>query len=120
MIDYPFWVNNFDRVKDHRLKYPEVAKIFDHPVAFWYGAKKNKNAYAKLTESLQRLLKRTLPGLPYFVIYNLPERDTIIHVFLFTYFFNIFWTFLIKDKLLKLSCLHKLVFFIQGFSKIVL
>ena len=75
MIDYPFWVNNFDRVRDHRIEHPEVAKIFEHPVAFWYGAKKNKNAYAKLTQSLQRLLKRTLPGLPYFVLYNLPQRD---------------------------------------------
>lgn len=75
MIKYPFWVNDFDRVKDHRLTHPDVAKIFEQPVAFWYGAKKNKNAYTKLKESLQRLLKRTLPGLPYFVLYNLPQRD---------------------------------------------
>ena len=25
-MEYPFWVNNFDRVKDHRLAYPSVAK----------------------------------------------------------------------------------------------
>jgi endoglucanase len=75
MINYPFWVNNFDRVKDHRIEHPDVATIFEQPVAFWYGAKKNKNAYAKLTESLKRLLKRTLPQLPYFVLYNLPNRD---------------------------------------------
>ena len=75
MLNYPFWVNNFDRVKDHRITHPEVAKIFEQPVAFWYGAKRNKNAYSKLSKSLQRLLKRTLPGLPYFVIYNLPNRD---------------------------------------------
>ena len=75
MINYPFWINNFDRVKDHRLTHPEVAKIFEYPVAFCYGAKKNKNAYSKLTQSLHRLLKRTLPGLPYFVLYNLPQRD---------------------------------------------
>ena len=75
MLDYPFWVNDFDRVKDHRLTHPEVAKIFEQPVAFWYGAKRNKNAYAKLEKSLKRLLNRTAPKLPYFVIYNLPNRD---------------------------------------------
>ncbi len=75
MLNYPFWVNDFDRVKDHRITHPEVAKIFEQPVAFWYGAKRNKNAYSKLTKSLQRLLQRTLPSLPYFVIYNLPNRD---------------------------------------------
>ena len=75
MINYPFWVNDFDRVKDHRITHPEVAKIFQQPVAFWYGAKKNKNANTNLDKSLKRLLNRTLPGLPYFVLYNLPNRD---------------------------------------------
>lgn len=75
MLNYPFWVNDFDRVKDHRLTHPEVTKIFDYPVAFWYGAKRNKNAYAKLEKSLKRLLNRTAPKLPYFVLYNLPNRD---------------------------------------------
>ena len=75
MFNYPFWVNDFDRVKDHRITHPEVAKIFEQPVAFWYGAKKNKNANKNLNKSLKRLLKRTLPSLPYFVIYNLPNRD---------------------------------------------
>ena len=75
MLSYPFWVNDFDRVKDHRLTHPSVAKIFEHPVAFWYGAKKNKNANKNLDKSLKRLLKRTLPALPYFVLYNLPNRD---------------------------------------------
>lgn len=75
MLKYPFWVNDFDRVKDHRITHPSVAKIFEHPVAFWYGAKRNKNAYAKLKDSLKRLLNRTSPKMPYFVIYNLPNRD---------------------------------------------
>ncbi|MDB4335318.1 glycoside hydrolase family 6 protein [bacterium] len=75
MLSYPFWVNDFDRVKDHRLTHPSVAKIFDQPVAFWYGAKKNKNANKNLDKSLKRLLNRTLPALPYFVLYNLPNRD---------------------------------------------
>jgi endoglucanase len=75
MLKYPFWVNDFDRVKDHRITHPSVAKIFEHPVAFWYGAKRNKNAYAKLKDSLKRLLNRTSPKMPYFVLYNLPNRD---------------------------------------------
>lgn len=77
MLDYPFWVNDFDRVKDHRLTHPSVAKIFEHPVAFWYGTKENKRTSNsdKLEKSLKRLLNRTLPKLPYFVIYNMPGRD---------------------------------------------
>ena len=57
MINYPFWVNDFDRVKDHRITHPEVAKIFQQPVAFWYGAKKNKNATKKLNLKLEILKK---------------------------------------------------------------
>ena len=75
MLNYPFWVNDFDRVKDHKLDYPLSSKIFEYPVAFWYGAKKGKKAYSKLSKSLKRFLKRTAPNLPYFVIYNLPYRD---------------------------------------------
>jgi len=77
MIDYPFWVNDFDRVKDHRLTHPQVAKIFDYPVAFWYGTKEHKRVSKtdKLEKSLKRLLKRSLPQLPYFVLYNMPNRD---------------------------------------------
>ena len=42
MIDYPFWVNDFDRVKDHRLTHPKVAKIFDYPVITGTAQKKTK------------------------------------------------------------------------------
>ena len=28
-LDYPFWVNDFDRVKDHRINYPLYSKIFE-------------------------------------------------------------------------------------------
>ena len=73
-LDYPFWVNDFDRVKDHRINYPLSSKIFEEPVAFWYGSKKGKTI-KKLEHSLKRFLKRTAPNLPYFVIYNLPNRD---------------------------------------------
>ena len=41
-LEYPFWVNNFDRVKDHKLKYPLSSKIFEHPVSFWYGERNGK------------------------------------------------------------------------------
>ena len=73
-LNYPFWVNDFDRVKDHRINFPLSSKIFEHPVAFWYGSKKGKPV-KKLEKSLKRFLKRTAPNLPYFVIYNLPNRD---------------------------------------------
>ena len=73
-LNYPFWVNDFDRVKDHRIHYHLSSKIFEHPVAFWYGSKKGKPV-KKLEKSLKRFLKRTNPNLPYFVIYNLPNRD---------------------------------------------
>ncbi len=75
MLNYQFWVNDFDRVKGHKIKYPLVSKIFEHPVAFWYGAKRGKKTLKKLNESLVRLLKRTDPQLPYFVLYNIPNRD---------------------------------------------
>ena len=44
MLDYPFWVNNFDRVKDHRQTHPLVSNIFEHPVAFWYGQRHGRKA----------------------------------------------------------------------------
>ena len=77
MLDYPFWVNDFDRVKDHRQQHPDVAKIFNYPVAFWYGSKEYKRFQkdGKLVKSLHRFLNRTLPKLPYFVLYNMPNRD---------------------------------------------
>ena len=73
-MDYPFYVNNFDRVRDHALKYPLVKKIFEYPVAFWYG-QRNGKPVKHLEKSLARLFRRTLPALPVFVLYNLPNRD---------------------------------------------
>jgi endoglucanase len=74
MLDYPFWVNNFDRVKDHKLKYPLSSKIFEYPTSFWYGERNGKEM-ADLDYSIERLLKRTSPGLPILVLYNMPNRD---------------------------------------------
>ena len=74
MLNYPFWVNDFDRVKDYKQKYPLVSKIFEYPTAFWYG-ERNGREMKDLDKSLKRLFRRTLPGLPILVIYNLPNRD---------------------------------------------
>ena len=74
MIDYPFWVNDFDRVKDHKLKYPLASKIFEHPVSFWYGERNGKEM-EKIDYSIERLLRRTYPQMPVLVIYNMPNRD---------------------------------------------
>jgi endoglucanase len=73
-MDYPFYVNNFDRVRNYAEQYPLVTKIFEHPVAFWYG-QRNGKPIKHLEKSLARLFRRTLPALPVFVLYNLPNRD---------------------------------------------
>jgi len=73
-LNYPFWVNNFDRVKDHKIQYPLASKIFEHPVSFWYG-ERNGKTIEKLSASLTRLFTRTAPQLPVLVVYNLPNRD---------------------------------------------
>ena len=36
-MNYEFFVNDFDRVKDFRNKYPEVSEIFNYPTSFWLG-----------------------------------------------------------------------------------
>lgn len=74
-MDYPFYVNDFDRVKDHKQKYPAVSEIFKYPMAFWYGERNGKGSCGTVHKSISRLLKRSLPNLPVFVIYNLPNRD---------------------------------------------
>jgi endoglucanase len=73
-INYPFWVNDFDRVKDHKEQFPLATKIFEHPVSFWYGSRNGKEM-EKIDYSLQRLLRRTAPQLPVLVVYNMPNRD---------------------------------------------
>ena len=73
-MNYPFWINDFDRIKNYREKYPLASTIFEYPQAFWYGdnPKKPKKWMEK---SIQRLLKRAAPQLPVFVMYNIPNRD---------------------------------------------
>lgn len=77
-MNYPFWVNDFDRVKNFQKDYPGIGKIFEYPVAFWYGSRRGKQA-ERVDLSLQRLLKRAHPSLPVLVIYNLPNRDIGLH-----------------------------------------
>lgn len=73
-MEYPFWINDFDRIKNYKDKYPLASKIFEHPQSFWYsdGPKKPKE---HLEKSIRRLLNRAHPQLPIFVIYNIPNRD---------------------------------------------
>ena len=74
MLDYPFFVNNFDRVKNFKQKFPLVSKIFEHPVSFWYGDREGKYC-SHIDKGILRLVKRAYPYLPVFVIYNMPNRD---------------------------------------------
>lgn len=69
-MDYPFWINDFDRIKNYRKRYPLAPKIFDYPQAFWYG-----DVGDELEGSIRRLLKRAEPQLPILVTYNIPNRD---------------------------------------------
>jgi endoglucanase len=71
---YPFWVNNFNRVKNYQSEYPLVTEIFKHPVSFWYGQRNNKPV-TKVKLGVQRLLRRAAPGMPVLVSYNMPNRD---------------------------------------------
>ena len=69
-MEYPFWINDFNRIKNYQDEYPLALEIFKQPQAFWYG-----DVGKPLTKSIKRLLKRAEPTLPYFVLYNIPNRD---------------------------------------------
>lgn len=73
-MDYPFWVNDFDRIKNYKEKYPLASKIFEYPQSFWYGDNPKKPK-KHMEKSIRRLLNRAHPQLPIFVIYNIPNRD---------------------------------------------
>lgn len=74
MKSYPFWVPDYDRVKDHKTEYPNVSKIFEHPTAYWYGQRTGK-PIKNLSKRLNRLFNRADDHLPVLVMYNLPNRD---------------------------------------------
>jgi endoglucanase len=69
------WKQNFDRVRDHKITCPEVAKIFEHPVAQWYGERKGKK-FKNIRNSIERLMRRVPENeIPVLVLYNMPNRD---------------------------------------------
>jgi len=70
MTEYPFWINDFDRVKNYKDKWPLSTKIFEYPVSFWY-----LDVGPQVEGSIKRLLKRAETKLPILVVYNIPNRD---------------------------------------------
>lgn len=73
-MEYPFWINDFDRIPNYKNKYPLASKIFEHPQSFWYGDNPKKPK-KHMEKSINRLLNRAHPQLPILVIYNIPNRD---------------------------------------------
>lgn len=73
-MDYPFWIQDFNRILNYQDKYPLAKKIFEYPQSFWFGDNPKKPK-KHMEGSIQRLLKRAHPQLPIFVIYNIPNRD---------------------------------------------
>lgn len=77
--DYPFWVPDYDRAGKSAQQYPQASRIFDHPVAHWFGQGHGKKPITNLRKRVHRLLDRAHPALPVIVIYNLPDRDSGQH-----------------------------------------
>jgi endoglucanase len=73
-MEYPFWVNDFNRISNYQEKYPLALEIFKHPQAFWYGDNPKKPK-KHMEKSIRRLLNRAQPQLPILVMYNIPNRD---------------------------------------------
>lgn len=74
-MEYPFWINDFDRVGNkYNNKYPLAGEIFKYPSSFWYGDNPKKPKQ-HMEKSIRRLLSRAHPQLPVLVIYNIPNRD---------------------------------------------
>ena len=51
-MQYPFWVWDYNRVRDYEEQYPLSKIIFKQPLALWYG-QRDKRPVKKLKESLQ-------------------------------------------------------------------
>ncbi len=73
-MNYPFWIFDWNRVKDYQDRYPLTKEIFKYPLSLWYG-KRNAKPIKNLSKSLQRLFKRSGNKMPILVIYNMPNRD---------------------------------------------
>tara|TARA_B100001287_G_C22670236_1_gene524910 strand:- start:859 stop:1683 length:825 start_codon:yes stop_codon:yes gene_type:complete len=68
------FVDNFDRLKNHRYEGDNFQTILSQPRAFWYGW--GRYDKKKLPEkSVRRLLKRAGDEIVTLVLYNIPERD---------------------------------------------
>lgn len=78
-MDYTFWVNDFDRIKNHKEQYPKAGKIFNYPVSFWFGVRSGKKKFKNLHHRVRRLLNRAHPATPVMVMYNIPDRDVGQH-----------------------------------------
>ena len=73
-MNYPFWVFDWNRVKDYQDKYPLTREIFKYPLSLWYGNRSAKPIKG-LDKSLYRLFNRSGNKMPVLVIYNMPNRD---------------------------------------------
>lgn len=73
-MEYPFWIQNYNRISNYEKKYPLALEIFKHHVSNWYADNPRKSK-DYLENSIKRLLNRAYPNLPSFVIYNIPNRD---------------------------------------------
>jgi len=73
-MEYPFWIQDFNRIQNYQEKYPLALEIFKHPQSFWYGDNPKKPK-KHMEKSIRRLLNRAQPQLPILVIYNIPNRD---------------------------------------------
>lgn len=74
MIEYDFYINDFDRTTD-----PIAKEIFRYPNSFWFGTRHGKSKFHNLDKRVNRLLARAHPSLPVMVLYNLPDRDLGSH-----------------------------------------
>jgi endoglucanase len=73
-MEYPFWIQDYNRISNYEKRYPLALEIFKHHVSNWYADNPRKSK-DYLENSIKRLLNRAYPNLPSFVIYNIPNRD---------------------------------------------
>ena len=73
-MNYPFWIFDWNRVKDYQDRYPLSKEIFKHPLSLWYGNRSAKPIKG-LDKSLRRLFNRSGDKMPVLVVYNMPNRD---------------------------------------------
>ena len=68
------FVDNFDRLKNHRYNGDNFEQILSQQRAFWYGwGRYDKKKFPE--KSIKRLLKRAGEDIVTLVLYNIPKRD---------------------------------------------